>query len=223
MNRLLSLALLTGHTLAATLSLVDEVTSGAVTVETDSSTTTILDGPKLGSTANDTTYDWWYFDAVSASTNASLSIVFYNAGADGFLNPWWAEALSVSVTGTFANGTLFNLVAGSASGADITYDDASISVDYTGAGISFVGSTVDGVLTYVVTLASEEIGVSGTVTYTSVRSSHPPSLHTYTHLLTTPSSPPPTTPAPPPRAAASSSCHTSTGPTPCPTRPPPST
>lgn len=58
MNRLLSLALLTGHTLATTLTLTDEVTEGAVIVETASSSTTVLDGPKLGSTANDTTYDW---------------------------------------------------------------------------------------------------------------------------------------------------------------------
>lgn len=58
MNRLLSLALLTGHTLATALLLTDEVNSGAVTVETTSTTSTVLDGPKLGSTANDTTYDW---------------------------------------------------------------------------------------------------------------------------------------------------------------------
>lgn len=58
MNRLLTAALLTGHTLATVLNLSDQVTDGAVTVETTSSSTTILDGPKLSSTANDTTYDW---------------------------------------------------------------------------------------------------------------------------------------------------------------------
>lgn len=87
------------------------------------------------------------------------------------MNPWWAEALSVSVTGTFANGTLFNLVAGSDTGAEITYDTTGISVNYTGAGISFTGSSVTAdTVTYSVTLDSEEIGVSGTVSFTSVSS-----------------------------------------------------
>lgn len=113
----------------------------------------------------------WYFDAVSTSTNQSIALVFYNAGEDGFVNPWWAEALSVSVTGTFANGTLFNLVAGSDTGAEITYDTTGISVNYTGAGISFTGSSVTAdTVTYSVTLDSEEIGVSGTVSFTSVSS-----------------------------------------------------
>lgn len=87
------------------------------------------------------------------------------------MNPWWAEALSVSVTGTFANGTLFNLVAGSDTGAEITYDTTGITVNYTGAGISFTGSSITGdTVTYSVTLDSEEIGVSGTVSFTSVSS-----------------------------------------------------
>lgn len=112
----------------------------------------------------------WYFDAVSASTNQSICIVFYNSGADGFVNPWWAEALSVSVTGTFANGTLYNLVAGSGSGANITYgEDDGVSVDYPGAGISFTGSSITAdEVTYTLTLDSEEIGVSGTISLTSV-------------------------------------------------------
>lgn len=87
------------------------------------------------------------------------------------MNPWWAEALSVSVTGTFANGTLFNLVAGSDTGAEITYDTTGISVNYTGAGISFTGSSVTAdTVTYSVMLDSEEIGVSGTISFTSVSS-----------------------------------------------------
>lgn len=95
--------------------------------------------------------------------------MFYNAGQNGFVNPWWAEALSVSVTGTFANGTLYNLVAGSESGADITYDESGISVNYTGAGISFTGSSITAdEVTYSVTLDSAEIGVSGTVSFTAV-------------------------------------------------------
>lgn len=87
------------------------------------------------------------------------------------MNPWWAEALSVSVTGTFANGTLYNLVAGSGSGATITYgEDDGVSVDYAGSGISFTGSSITAdEVTYTLTLDSEEIGVSGSISLTSVR------------------------------------------------------
>lgn len=88
----------------------------------------------------------------------------------------------MSVTGTFANGTLFNLVAGSSTGANVTYDaDGGISVDYMGAGISFTGTslTADEV-TYEVTIDSEEIGVSGTVSFTSVSS--PSDSHRMTQL-----------------------------------------
>lgn len=164
--------LLGGLASATTLELIDVVTTGAVTVETVSTSTGLLDGPKIASTANDTTYDWWYFDAVSESTNQSICVVFYNSGEDGFVNPWWEEALSVSVTGTFANGTLYNLVAGSADGAEVSYDENGISVNYTSAGISFTGSSITAdTVTYTVTLDSEEIGVSGSLSFTSVR--HP--------------------------------------------------
>lgn len=95
--------------------------------------------------------------------------MFYNAGENGFVNPWWAKALSVSVTGTFTNGTLYNLVAGSDSGATITYDVSGISVNYTGAGISFTGSSITAdEVKYSITLDSAEIGVSGTLSFTSV-------------------------------------------------------
>lgn len=58
MNKLLAAFLLSGRTLATVLELNDENTSGAVTVETTSTSTGLLDGPKLSTTANDTTYDW---------------------------------------------------------------------------------------------------------------------------------------------------------------------
>lgn len=112
---------------------------------------------------------------MSRDTNESIVIVFYNSGGDGFVNPWWYEALSVSVTGTFANGTLYNLVAGSSGGADVVYSEAGISVNYTGAGISFTGTNITAdEVTYAVTLDSEEIGVSGTINFTSVRFTLPP-------------------------------------------------
>lgn len=58
MNKFLAALVLTGRTLATVLELNDQVTDGAVTVETTSTVKGLLDGPKINSTANDTTYDW---------------------------------------------------------------------------------------------------------------------------------------------------------------------
>lgn len=58
MNKFLAALLLTGRTLATVLELSDENASGPVTVETTSTVKGLLDGPKINSTANDTTYDW---------------------------------------------------------------------------------------------------------------------------------------------------------------------
>lgn len=59
MNRLLAAALLTGRTIATVLELSDENTNGSVIVETTSTSAALMDGPKIASTANDTTYDWY--------------------------------------------------------------------------------------------------------------------------------------------------------------------
>lgn len=59
MNSLLAAALLIGWALATVLELSDENTSGSVVVETTSASVGLLDSPKVLSTANDTTYDWY--------------------------------------------------------------------------------------------------------------------------------------------------------------------
>lgn len=63
MNRFIAAALpiqllLSGRTLATALHLVDEVSTDSVTIETVSTSTGLLDGPKILETANDTTYEW---------------------------------------------------------------------------------------------------------------------------------------------------------------------
>lgn len=67
-----------------------------------------LDGPKVHP-INSTTFDWWYFDAVSASGDlASVVINFYTASPGGFealTNT--STVLETSISGSFANGTTF--------------------------------------------------------------------------------------------------------------------
>lgn len=72
MNKFLAAALLSGRTLATVLELSDEVTIGAVAVETTSTSTGLLDGPKLSTTANDTTYDWYVRQRLISATITCL-------------------------------------------------------------------------------------------------------------------------------------------------------
>ncbi|KUI56178.1 hypothetical protein VP1G_03512 [Cytospora mali] len=137
------LPLLISSALAEVTTLSDDLSTDSVTAEWTSSYSSYLDGAKLSGPANDTSYDWWYFDAVSASTNASVVVVFYNAGPDGFVNTYEGGPLSVSITGTFPNGTQYSLET-PATGAVITTGSDGISLDFEGSGFGFVGSDLRG-------------------------------------------------------------------------------
>ncbi|KUI73197.1 Hydroxyneurosporene dehydrogenase [Cytospora mali] len=168
------LPLLIRSALAEVTTLSDDLSTESVTAEWTSSYSSYLDGAKLSGPANDTSYDWWYFDAVSASTNASVVVVFYNSGPDGFINTYEGGPLSVSITGTFPNGTQYSLET-PATGAVITTGSNGISLDFEGSGFGFVGSDIRGSeVTYVMTIDSPDIGVQGTVTWTSVAPAHYP-------------------------------------------------
>ena len=109
----------------------------------------------------------WYFDAVSASTNSSVVVVFYNAGPEGFLNGAHTGPFSVGVSGSFANGSIWALDIDSTGGVDITASsDGGISGQWFGSdNAGFVGT---GLTNYVVTIDAPGIGVSGTISFTSV-------------------------------------------------------
>ena len=70
-----------------------------------------LDGPKV-KPVNTTTFDWWYFDAVSSSLpsgdHSSVVFTFYDATNSGFevLNKAKTR-LDAQLSGTFRNGTPF--------------------------------------------------------------------------------------------------------------------
>lgn len=80
------LALLGISPVVATTAKIDNVLSnGTVSVEMLSPSDITLDAPKIYGPANSTTYDWWYFDAASASTNAAVTVILYNAGVSGIV------------------------------------------------------------------------------------------------------------------------------------------
>lgn len=86
-----------------------------------------LDGPKVRP-VNTTTFDWWYFDAVSSDlANGDLSsvvVTFYDATAGGFAALSKTNTkLEVSITGSFQDGTPFGFSAFPAEAVVTTYGD----------------------------------------------------------------------------------------------------
>ncbi|OOO13700.1 hydroxyneurosporene synthase [Aspergillus oryzae] len=127
--------LLLPPTLANRLYLPPVYHNGSVEVE-NFSVPGNLDGFKMKTPANTTSFDFWYFDAFSRNTSAAINIVFFNTG-DFAANP---HPLTVQISGTFDNGTQFS-----------------------GEALAFYGTNLEKPnVEYVVKLNSPSIGVRGT-------------------------------------------------------------
>lgn len=88
-----------------------------------------FDGPKVRP-VNTTTFDWWYFDAVSkdlpSGDLSSVAIVFYDASFEGFeLLDHKPTKLQCSITGTFSNGSIFGQDVYPAEATVVTVGDSS--------------------------------------------------------------------------------------------------
>lgn len=107
---------------------------------------------------------------VSTTThNETVTVVFYNAGPDGFPGGYLDGPLSVEVSGTFANGTTFDLQASARSQAVISESSRGIKADWEGAGAKFRGSSLlrhD--VAFEIEIESPEIGVFGKINMKSV-------------------------------------------------------
>lgn len=124
------------------------------------------DGPKV-SPINGTTYDWWYFDAVSDDATQSLVVIFFTSSAAGFPFEFTSavDATTVAVFATFADGTS-SLTPLLATGATITAEGDEVSGTWHGAGASFTGSP--DLSTYSVSVDSLLGSVSGSFELESV-------------------------------------------------------
>ncbi|KAH7305954.1 hypothetical protein B0I35DRAFT_443570 [Stachybotrys elegans] len=163
--------------LAETVIYPNVIVEGPVDVEYTFQEGSNIDSPKLLPNANETTYDWWYFDAKSASTNQSINVVFFNGGPGAFINSWNNGPQSVDINGVFADGSLIEETAASAdpnANGVITFDETSISLEWEGSGCSFTGTDVNTPnAKYVVSIDSPATGVFGTITFDSLG---PPTL-----------------------------------------------
>jgi hypothetical protein len=127
---------------------------------------TNFDDPKVTS-FNSTSYDWWYFDATSASSDAHFVVVFYTAAPTGFAGVTGATSFTpVGFTATYPNGT-FVEVARSVSADNATVwsqrNKQGTWGEWGGSGFSF--SSQQGLDTYTIDIDSEELGVYGTLVY----------------------------------------------------------
>lgn len=127
-----------------------------------------LDGPRVEN-VNGTTYDWWYFDTVSADIvngdNSSAACVFHDGTGGGFQNlPDIPQKLHVYMTGTWPNGSNWR--------APLQASSAVVSAQGQGADGywapygRFGGSVESG--EWLITFESERYGVNGTIRYEQV-------------------------------------------------------
>lgn len=130
-----------------------------------------LDGPKL-SAVNDTTFDWWYFDAVSADLTSSLVIVFYAALPDSFpFLPPSTDVTTVGIYAQFPNGTISSTYL-DASEAIVTTIGQGSSGYFAGTGASWLGAADDS--WYNVQIVSPSTGVYGYFNLLSTAPAHYP-------------------------------------------------
>ncbi|KAK9364835.1 hypothetical protein V1509DRAFT_635097 [Lipomyces kononenkoae] len=145
--------------------------NGAANVQFTSAPFSNLDDAKI-SHVNSTVWEWWYFDVVSASTNASITIIFYAAGSSGFLLPN-ASYTPVQIVGSLPNGTVFQLPLFSGSGATISAEQGKQGVSgiWHETGFAFYNRDDFG---YTIVLDSEELGVRGDLNFNAIPPAHYP-------------------------------------------------
>ena len=129
-----------------------------------------LDGPKMSPEINATSFDWWYFDAVSANNSCAVVIVFYMTTDVGFPFVLPLSSLSVDIFATFEDGTLVYLPVNdpllSAGTATVVTDGDGSSGVWEGTGFEWKG-TAD-MSQYVVTIDYPLLDISGTLVLNSV-------------------------------------------------------
>jgi hypothetical protein len=130
-----------------------------------------LDAPQL-SAVNSSSFDWWYFDAVSTDLTSSLVIVFYTAPDSAF--PFLPASADVTIVGIYAgfpNGTATSTYLNAEEAIVTPSQDGSSGV-FQGTGASWAGARDDS--GYIVTIDSPSTGIYGTFTLKSIAPAHYP-------------------------------------------------
>ncbi|RYP62738.1 hypothetical protein DL769_007197 [Monosporascus sp. CRB-8-3] len=118
----------------------------------------------MTTSANSSSYDYWWFSLVSTEDASALNLVFYNAGDIG--NP---QPLAVEVSGLFPNGTRFLTQVLEPEGAVISNGPQGISAQWLGLKAGFRGTNLEKPnVTYEVNFDSPELGIVGNIELKSV-------------------------------------------------------
>ncbi|EXK80641.1 hypothetical protein FOQG_14847 [Fusarium oxysporum f. sp. raphani 54005] len=164
-----SLLSLIPATLADTVYLAPELHNGSVTIET-LSVAGNLDGFKMNTSANASSYDYWWFDVVSEEDDTALNIVFYNAGDIG--NP---QPIAVEISGVFSNGTRFLNQVLSPDGATVSNGPRGVRGSWLDGRATFRGTNLEKKnVKYEVKFRSPELGVFGDIQLKSRAPAHYP-------------------------------------------------
>ena len=129
-----------------------------------------LDGPKVHPN-NATTFDWWYFDAVSSDNLCSIVIVFYLSTDLGFPFLLPLSAVSVDIFVSFEDGSLLFLPINdlplAAGEAVVVTDDNGSSGKWESTGFQWTGTS--DMSQYTITIDSPILGITGSLILNSVR------------------------------------------------------
>jgi hypothetical protein len=124
-----------------------------------------LDGFKINTSTNSSSFDYWWFDLLSEKDDAALNVVFYNAGDIG--NP---QPLAVEISGSWPNGTTFWQRSLEPEGAEISNCQMGISGEWKGLRAKFSGTSLSKPnVNYRLEFDSPALGIMGKVKLNSVR------------------------------------------------------
>lgn len=131
------------------------------------------DSPRINP-INESTFDWWYFDAVSSDGTKGLTVILFTSSLLGFsFNAAAAvEPLNVWVFASFGEGLPVDFPIEATSVTVNTVGDGA-SGEWEGTGVSFSGAP--DLSTYNVTFNNALLGLHGTFSLKSV--CHIPKVH----------------------------------------------
>jgi hypothetical protein len=129
-----------------------------------------LDGPKL-SAINESSFDWWYFDAVSTDLTTSLVITFYAALPSAFPFLVLPDVTTVGIYAAYPNGSISVNYLSADEAIIVTAGQGSSGI-YNGTGASWLGAADNS--WYTVNINSPSNGIVGTFNLVSKAPAHYP-------------------------------------------------
>lgn len=96
-------------------------------------------------------------------------LVFWDNGPEATRNPYLGGPFSVTINGTFANGTSFSLATAAPGGATVTNDENGIVAAWEGSGFSFTGTNLHKPnAEYHAKIDNPELGIRGSIVLRAV-------------------------------------------------------